>query len=110
MTKQLLSIREPHFLPGALIDDLHIPLENPGNDPHKYRPIAMSWIHVGLNFEDKAREVIGIGSDHFTIAHSTARRWCHFQKALQHVLNPKVVHCTAEINGHLLASQNSLDI
>ena len=105
-----MSIRKPHFFPGALIDNLHIPLENSGNDPHKYRSVAVSWIHVCLNLEDKSREVVGVWIDHLAIAHSTDRKRSHFQKAFQHILNPEVVHRTPEINRHLLAGENPLDI
>ena len=88
----------PHFHP------FFIP---PRADAHKGDSISVLRVHIGLDFEDKARKS-GLRCLHNAVmTFPGLRRWRPVNKIVQHLFDTKVTECsTKEYRGQLTAQES----
>ena len=89
----------------------HAFFKNAGADTHKGNSVTVSRVHVGLDFENKSREIFVARLYHCTILqHSWLWLRRQFQEFFQEALHTKVGHRTAEEHRGQLACINLLHI
>ena len=110
LSEEFLGVGEADFFSAALVDDLHVPLEDAGDDADEDGAVTVAGVHVGLDFKDEAGEVIGGGLDEAVLADTASGLGGHLEEAFEHVLNTEVIHRAAEVDRHLFACEDALKI
>ena len=86
----LLRLRKTHFLISLNVQNFHIFVEFTRANAHESYPIAVSLVHICLNFENKCRKIGRKWVDNAVVRHSGQRRRGHFEKFLQKWFNTKI--------------------
>ena len=75
---------------GPVEGHVHALLKFTGADADKGDPVAVGWVHVGLNLEDKASKTfIGWLDHHFSFGFYGRWRWRQIHKGIEEGLDPK---------------------
>src|SRR5690625_4699008 len=89
--------------------NVHVARKFARTNPDKGDPVAMSRIHICLNFKNESRKRIAIGRNNPFSRSTRSRRRRKIEKGIEHQLHAKVVHGAAEKNRRDFAFQNSFD-
>ncbi len=74
----------------------HVALELPGTDPQERDPVPVPGVHVRLDLEDEAGELVVVHRNHDAVAHPGARWLGVLQEPVEQELNAEVVARAAE--------------
>ena len=110
LAEEFLSVGETDFFSAALVDDLHVSLEDAGDDADEDGAVSVAGVHVGLDLEDEAGEVVCVWVDELVLADTASGFGGHLEEAFEHVFDAEVVHGAAEVDGHLLAGEDALEV
>ena len=107
---------ETHFLARAHVAHQHVALEAAAADAQKGHPVAVARIHVGLDLEHEARELIRFRIDGRGFGRARARgqagprRGRHIQERVEEKLHAEIGHRAAEEHGRGIAAQHRVAI
>ena len=88
----------------------HALLKHAGADAHEGEAVAVSGIHVGLNLEDEAGELVRGGIDGALVGDARRRGLGVAEEALQEGLHAEVVGGRAEEHGRELSGEDLLQV
>ena len=85
--------------------ELHAALEAARADAHERDAVAVRRVHVGLDLEDHAGELLLVGLDHALDRGAVARRRRQVDQRVEHLAHAEVVDRRAEEHRRLLAGE-----
>ena len=94
----LLGLQKPHFSVALHMVDFFVGIKFSGADPHKSNPVAVVFVHVGLNFEHKGGKIRIRRVDQSAVRHPGKGRTGHFQEVLQEGFYAEIGQCRPEEN------------
>ena len=102
--EKLVGAGQPQLPRRARVMNRHITFKAPTAYAHKGDTIAVAWIHVRLNFEDKAGKVWSGGWNRTHIAMIRTGRGSILDEVVEEQPHAKVGEGAAKVNGRLPSS------
>src|SRR5580765_2228484 len=81
--KNLVRAGEAKLVASASVHDRHVAFKPARADAYESEPVAMPGVHVGLDFENEAREGGVFRRDGAAICRARARRRGQFEKRIE---------------------------
>ena len=105
---ELLRLGELDALAAGRMPHGHAPFEHAGAHAHKGQPVAVRGVHIRLDFEDEARELLVLRVDGPRVRHARGGRARIGKKAVQERLDAEIVARRTEEHGRQLAGEDLL--
>ena len=105
---ELLGLGEGDFFVVADVLDGHIFLVFAGADTQERHAVAVVRVHVRLNFEDEAGEVVRVRIDSALVSFAAGWAWRDLQEALEERFDTEVRDGGTEVDGRELAAEDFL--
>ena len=110
LTEEAVRAGEADRPPQARVEDLHVLLEAPGADPQERHPVAVSRVHVRLDFEDEAGEIGIVRRHEAPIAGTRTGRRQQLGQGIEEGADAEVRQRAAEQDRRLIAGQEAIEV